>query len=90
MSGLLALCDALKTNSSLRDLECAPHWFIPNPTNDRCYQVSAADSTSLLPCSRACVSGISLGSLLGNDVGVEGGKALGAALEINKSITSLK
>ena len=33
---------------------------------------------------------ISLGSLRSNGVGVEGGKALAAALEINKSITSLK
>ena len=33
---------------------------------------------------------ISLGSVGANGLGVEGGKALAAALRINKSITSLK
>ena len=83
--GAKALAGGLTTNSSLQTLECAAA---------RAFFASllsvAADTSSPLPCSSACILYCFLGSLRFNGIGAEGAKAIGEALAVNQSLTSLK
>ena len=82
--GAIVLSKLLPSAAALTSLKCAA------PTARFLAVSTATDTSSLLPCSRACILYCFLGSLRRNDIGADGAKAIGKALTANHSLTSLE
>ena len=89
MEGLVALCDALKANSTLKELKCDPD---SNPCHVQILAQKLSAATD--DVDRSQTAHITLpslhGSLANNRLGPVGGEKLAIALKENKTLTSIK